>query len=406
MKIVTYNCRGINDSKKRADIFDFLKRNDADIYCLQDVHFTANMQKRIYSQWNAECHFSFASSNARGVAIFFKRNLDFKVHQKFSDTNGNYIILDLTLNSKRFTLCNIYGPNTDKPEFYEHIFQLIDNIGNDSYICCGDFNLVLDTDLDYYNYKSIDNNKKARNLLIQYIENQHLCDPFRECNGDIRQYTWRRTSPTQQARLDFFLITEDFLPQVRNCNIGSSYRSDHSMVILNLNLTNVSHGKGLWKFNNSLLYDLEYLKIINEKIEEVKKQYCLPVYNINNIQNISNNELIFVINDQLFLETLLMEIRGKTISYSSYKKKKRKSREDDLISEINDLEKKLHEKDKLLNLQKELENIRQEKIKGNFIRSRAEWIDNGEIPSKLFCNLEKYNYNSKIIPFLKEVMVH
>ena len=31
--------------------------------------------------------------------------------------------------------------------------------------------------------------------------------------------------------------------------------------------------------------------------------------------------LQLAINDQLFLETLLMEIRGKSISYASYKKK-------------------------------------------------------------------------------------
>lgn len=63
----------------------------------------------------------------------------------------------------------------------------------------------------------------------------------------------------------------------------------------------------------SLLYDSEY-----DKIAEVKKQYSLPVYWIDNINNTENNDIQFIINDQLFLETLLMEIRGKTISYSSF----------------------------------------------------------------------------------------
>ena len=40
-----------------------------------------------------------------------------------------------------------------------------------------------------------------------------------------------------------------------------------------------------------------------------------------NIQDIDNSDLQFKINDQLFFETLLMEIRGKTISYSSLIKK-------------------------------------------------------------------------------------
>ena len=33
----------------------------------------------------------------------------------------------------------------------------------------------------------------------------------------------------------------------------------------------------------------------------------------------------FTINDQLFLETLLTEIRGKTISYASYREKEKEN---------------------------------------------------------------------------------
>lgn len=56
-----------------------------------------------------------------------------------------------------------------------------------------------------------------------------------------------------------------------SCDVGFSYRSVHSIVILNLDLRHVTHGKGLWKFINSLLYDKDHLKIINEKkIEEIK----------------------------------------------------------------------------------------------------------------------------------------
>lgn len=39
------------------------------------------------------------------------------------------------------------------------------------------------------------------------------------------------------------------------------------------------------------------------------------------ISTIRNEDLCLTINDQLFRDTLLMEIRGKTIPYASYKKK-------------------------------------------------------------------------------------
>ena len=60
---------------------------------------------------------------------------------------------------------------------------------------------------------------------------------------------------------------------------------------------------GVW------LYD--FTDTINKKIEEVKAQYAALVYNQNTIHHIENDILQFTINDQLFLETLLMEIRGK-----------------------------------------------------------------------------------------------
>lgn len=60
---------------------------------------------------------------------------------------------------------------------------------------------------------------------------------------------------------------------------------------------------------------------------QIKENYALPVYSRNGISTISDSEIQFTINDKLFLETLLMEIRGKTISYSSYIKKRNNENE-------------------------------------------------------------------------------
>ena len=65
-----------------------------------------------------------------------------------------------------------------------------------------------------------------------------------------------------------------------------------------------------------------YVQEINNKIDYIKLQYALPIYNYQNINDIPDSELQFTISDQLLLETLLMELRGKSISYGSYKKEK------------------------------------------------------------------------------------
>ena len=46
------------------------------------------------------------------------------------------------------------------------------------------------------------------------------------------------------------------------------------------------------------------------------------VYNLDEIDNLSLNDLVYQVNDQLFLEVLLMEIRGKTSLIQLISKKK------------------------------------------------------------------------------------
>ena len=114
------------------------------------------------------------------------------------------------------------------------------------------------------------------------------------------------------------------------------------MIILNISFVKFQKGKTLWKHNNSLLHDITYFQVIKDKINDVKKQYATPIYDLENIHKIPDkipdSEIQFTINDQLFKETLLMEIRGKSISYSSHRKKESEKKENELINNIKELE--------------------------------------------------------------------
>ena len=51
----------------------------------------------------------------------------------------------------------------------------------------------------------------------------------------------------------------------------------------------------------------------------------------------------------------------------------------------------------LLLKKNELESIRNNKLKGHMLRARAQWLSEGEKPSKYFCSLEKFYYTEKTI---------
>ena len=80
VKIISMNCRGLNGRQKRRDVIHYLRKKNASIICLQDVHFTDNMETIVKAEWGGEVCFSSFTSNSRGVAIFINNNLDYKIH--------------------------------------------------------------------------------------------------------------------------------------------------------------------------------------------------------------------------------------------------------------------------------------------------------------------------------------
>ena len=72
--------------------------------------------------------------------------------------------------------------------FFENIRNIFLELDNEYYILCGDFNLVLDQDLDTYNYTNV-NNPKAREKLLEIMDDLQIVDYFRFLNPDKKIYT-------------------------------------------------------------------------------------------------------------------------------------------------------------------------------------------------------------------------
>ena len=126
LRIMSCNIQGLQTVEKRID---YKKSKTYDIYCLQDTHFTNENETQIIDQWgNSNSIFSHFKSNARGVAIVFNKNLDYKIYQKIIDNNGNFIIADLNIYNQGLTLINLYGPNADNPTFFKKILNIIDDM--------------------------------------------------------------------------------------------------------------------------------------------------------------------------------------------------------------------------------------------------------------------------------------
>ena len=402
-----------------------MKKKCPNFILVSDTRICKTIENVVREEWDGQCIFNSFSSQARGVAIFMKKNNPAKILDKFCDIDGNILAISMIYEGKKILLEILYGPNQDTPSFYsEQVFKKILEWKPDYSIFAGDFNLVLDPAKDTKNYQHI-NNPQAVQALKNEMQRYNLVDIWRNLNPDKKTYTWQKFNQNKQSRLDFFLISSSLLPFVQNAEIKPGFCSDHSAIELEIDFSKFVRGRGFWKFNSSLLTEPTYLTLIKDTIKRVVAQYAIVGDDENFYENASNaildefyssskpETLPYInlkINPQAFLDVLLMEIRRVTISFSAQKKRDRIANELLLVDAIENLETKLaveqnpnvfdHINNELQAKKIELENIYSFQAQGAFIRARARYKIEGEKPSRLFCSLEKHNGVQKHIPKL------
>ena len=310
IKIGSMNVRGLTDRTKRQDVFNWLKEKKYSIFCLQDILIGEKNIPSFKNDWGAEVIMSIKSSDSRGVAVLFARNLDYKILEIEKDDSGNLLFVRLRLGDLEFHLCVIYGPNSDSPDFYVNLKDRLMLKENIPLILCGDWNMVMDYKLDTRGYLK-ENNIRARREVQNMMESLELVDTWRSENNHLKKFTWvSGKRPVKMARLDFFLVTPDIHARISRYLNNFGYRSDHSLIGIELSIENIERGKGFWKFNSALLKDPDYVELVKNEINNVKKDYI-----------VGTGSQTETTSKQMLFEVLKLRVRGVTIPYCSRRKK-------------------------------------------------------------------------------------
>ena len=302
LKIASINVRGLGNNNKRRETFNWLRTKNRSIYFLQEVHCTESKADIWRCEWGYKALFSCSSSNAAGVGILFNNNFNLTILKTFSDPSGRFIICDIKAEEKILTLANIYGPNDDEPKFFKNLFDHLKDFKCEEIILGGDFNLVLNIEKDKKGGLPR-THQNALKVVKQACEELDLTDIWRTLNPESQRFTWRRRKPEIQCRLDFFLISSSLICDTNQADIAPGYKTDHSLILLEIALHHNPRGRGFWKLNTSLLTDEEYLKAIRTVIHQTKIEYK------------SDN----LVNPALLWEMIKMKVREKSISYATAK---------------------------------------------------------------------------------------
>ena len=271
LRIGSINARGLGDRTKRREFFNWLQKKQFSIYFIQEAHCTENNMHDWRAEWGYQALFSCCTSKKAGVIILFNNNFAFQISRTYCDPGGRFIVCDMTTNSKQLTLINVYAPNDDNPTFFTSVFEHLDDFKCDEIIIGGDYNLVLDIENDKKGGLT-KTHKKSLEVINSFSGDSDLIDVWRVQNPALRRFTWRQRNPEIHCRLDFFLVSQCIASNTINADNVPGYKTDHSMITLQLSLHSNLRGRGFWKLNTSFLKDEEYVNQIRAVITRTKDE--------------------------------------------------------------------------------------------------------------------------------------
>ena len=397
LKILSCNANGLAETYKRKKLFNYLRDNKIDVAFVPETHGTKGKIRLWANEWGGKIKASNFNSKAHGVAILFRRNLDIQILHTKTDHQGRIIMTKIQLNDQSVLLVNVYTPNEDDPEFFIDLFNQVNAEQVDHYVIGGDFNKVMNPEIDR---KSISSRKyilpEASKVLNEQVSLNNWIDVWRLGHSDVEQFTWKRRKPITFSRLDYFLLPSFDVGSVQECEIWANNISDHSFVYIELAFEKIRRGKGLWKFNNSLLVNSDFVAQMNKHIEESLK-------NANEDPSIRWESLKIEITEfsKWFAKKNATYIKKKWAQLSDQLAKLEKrldrinlksSRAIHFITQINE---------KIDRVKIQMEEISRHRIQGAMLRTKVRWAQEAGHNSSYFLRLEKSRAKSKTMTAIR-----
>ncbi len=180
-------------------------------------------------------------SNKRGIGILIKNNSSFTVTKEWRDEEDNILGIQLTHSGNIFNLVAIYGPNKVQSSFFDNLRNCFNALGNHHLIVGGDWNCTLssanpDINIDVHKMQNLPNLAHSK-LLNKMCKDLDLCDPFRTRYPNRIDFTYipSHAIKKNRSKIDFFLMSCSLLGKVSSVGIKSNLQNksfDHKAIQL------------------------------------------------------------------------------------------------------------------------------------------------------------------------------
>ena len=399
--------------------------------------------------YSAYKFFNNSNSSKRGVGILIKHTLSFTVLDEYRDRDDNVLGLLINFEGKHVALCAIYGPNRVHEQFFTDIRACINQFNCENVIVGGDWNCTVscindDSNIDILNMRSPPNIRHSL-LLKKLCEDLDLSDPFRVKFPNRREFSYRPSDflKTNRSRIDFFITSNNLTAEIRKCYISPYLQNkmfDHRAVHIcfknphvairaptisreilkdpNLDLVvHISIFETYTRHTGTLTEpsrndQLRRLGTARANIREAgPDSSLLPIDSRTDLDELRRSGLIASVketinevnfneltaggftenlNDDIFMETLVNNLRNDVVSYQTFISKTVKNTAKETVNQLIDLKKNydLHV-DEIIALENRLDRINDHKLRAKMETSKNFEILNNEKITPNFVNLSK-----------------
>lgn len=252
MKIISWNINGVRAITQK-DFFKDIETINPEILCLQETKAQDTQVEKALAQLTGyhQYYNSAERKGYSGVAVLSKSkplSVTFDMGVAQHDNEGRVISAEY----ENFYLVNVYVPNSGqklerldyRKEWDDDFRAYLKNLEKTKpVILCGDLNVAhraidLKNDKSNYNktagYTQVEIDGMAKLLKAGFV------DSYRHFNPETEAYTyWSYRFKARERntgwRLDYFIVSENLLPQVKSSTILSEYfGSDHCPIQLEI----------------------------------------------------------------------------------------------------------------------------------------------------------------------------
>ena len=248
MKLISWNVAGFRAVLKKG--FDeFFKDVDADVFCMQEAKVTEDQfeyKPEVYEQYL----YPAEKKGYAGTLVYSRvkpLNVTYGLGIEEHDHEGRVI----TMEFEKFFLINVYVPNVKRDlsrldyrmgweDDFRAYLKKLEKMK--PVVVCGDFNVAhneIDIKNDKTNHHSAGFTDEERAKFTELLDAGFI-DTYRHFHPDEEIYTWWSYMGNARAknvgwRLDYFVISKDFLSQVEETKIYNDVMgSDHCPVGLTI----------------------------------------------------------------------------------------------------------------------------------------------------------------------------